>query len=211
MNTLTRIIALVGAVITWTGLGLQLYILATGELGPIGGTWRFLAYFTVLMNILAACLFTVAVFNPSFSPTRARLQAASAAYMTFVGVTYVLLLENTWNPEGLQLIADKLLHYAAPIVAVAFWFFCVPKSALRWSDALRWAGVPLVYLAYALVRASFDAFYPYFFIDVGQHGWSQVAINCAGMLVAFVALGLVMVAIGKLFGRISAAQGPSTA
>ncbi len=196
---LTRVLALIGAVIGWAGLGIQLYILMTGPLGPIAGAWRFIAFFTVLMNLLAAYLFTLALFRPSFSEARARLQAASAAYMAFVGATYILILENIWDPQGLQLIADRLLHYAAPAASVLFWLLCVPKGALRWSDALRWTGIPLLYLGYALARANADGFYPYFFIDVSQLGWLKVLGNAAGMLIAFLVLAIVFVAIGKAF------------
>jgi hypothetical protein len=197
-RVVTRSLATIGALSGWAGLAIQLYILMTGPLGPIGGLWRFIAFFTVLMNLFAACLFTIAVFKPDFSPARARLQTASTAYMTMVGATYILILERLWDPQGLQLIADKLLHYAAPAAAVIFWLVCVPKSALKWSDTLRWTGVPLLYLVYALARASVDGFYPYFFIDVGQLGWPKVALNAGGMLLAFLALGLIFVAIGKM-------------
>jgi len=194
----TRSLAFVGALIGWAGLGIQLYILMTGPIGPISGLWRFVAFFTVLMNQFAACLFIIAVFRPNFSQARARLQTASAAYMTMVGAIYILILEKLWDPQGLQLVADRLLHYAAPAAAVIFWLLCVPKSALKWSDALRWTGIPLLYLVYALARARVDGFYPYFFIDVSQLGWPKVALNAGGMLLAFLALGLIFVAIGKV-------------
>ncbi len=194
----TRVLALIGAVIGWAGLGVQLYIMLTGPLGPVAGAWRFVAYFTVLINLLAACLFTFALFGPGFSEVQARLLTASAVYMTLVGLTYILLLEKLWNPQGLQLIADRLLHYAAPVAGVAFWLVCVPKGGLKWSDALRWTGVPLLYLGYALARASVDGFYPYFFIDVSQLGWLKVLQNAGGMLIAFVVLAMMFVAIGKL-------------
>ena len=196
---LTRVLALLGAVIGWAGLGIQLFILTTGAMGPIAGAWRFIAFFTVLMNLLAASLFTIALFRPSFSDARARLQSTSAAYMAMVGLTYVVLLEKLWDPQGLQLVADRLLHYAAPMAAVGFWLLCVPKAALRWSDALRWTGIPLLYLGYALARASGDGFYAYFFIDVSQLGWLKVLENAGGMLIAFVALATIFVGIGRSF------------
>jgi hypothetical protein len=183
--------------ICWAGLGIQLYILMTGPLGPVGGAWRFVAFFTVLMNLLAAYLFTLAIFKPIVTVTRARLQSASAAFMIMVGATYVLFLAAIWDPQGLQLVADRLLHYAAPTTAVMFWLVCVPKAGLNWSDPLRWAGIPLLYLVYALARASADGFYPYFFIDVAQLGWPRVLLNAGAMLIAFVVLGLAMVALGR--------------
>ncbi|MBI1365937.1 MAG: hypothetical protein GC153_08270 [Alphaproteobacteria bacterium] len=198
---LTRLLAGIGAIACWTGLAIQLFILMTGPLGIAGGVWRFLAFFTVLMNLLAALLFSADALRPELSPSRARLQTASAVYMTFLGVVYVTLLQNLWDPQGLQFIADALLHYAGPAAAALFWIICTPKSAVRWSDIPRWTVVPLAYLVYALLRAQVDGFYPYPFIDVSQLGWPRVLSNSAGMLVAFVVLESAFVGIAKATSR----------
>lgn len=198
---LSRFLAFGGTIICWTGLCLQLQILMTGPLGSVAGAWRFISFFTILMNLLAACLFTTAIIKPDLSGARASLQTASTTYMTMVGITYVLLLQSLWHPQGVQLVADLLLHYAAPIASLMFWLLCVPKSGLKWSDALRWAGIPLAYLVYALVRGATDGFYPYFFIDIGVLGLSKVLLNAGGMLIAFFVLELVFIAIGKLLGH----------
>jgi hypothetical protein len=198
---LTRLLALVGAAIGWAGLGIQLYIVITGPLGVVAGVWRFIAFFTVLMNMLAACLFTLAVFKPAFTESRAQVQTASAVCMTVVGLVYILFLENLWDPQGLQLIADWLLHYAAPAAAIVFWLICVPKGNLKWSDALRWTGIPVLYLIYVLARAGVDGFYPYFFIDVSQFGWLKVFQNVGGVFIAFVTLSLIFIAVGKTSTR----------
>lgn len=194
-----RALAIAGAIVGWTGLLLQLFILLTGPLGPIDGAWRFFAFFTILMNLLSAILFTHATLRKRvFSPTRAWLQSASAVNMALVGIVYVTLLQGLWTPKGLQLIADLLLHYAAPLIAVAFWLLAVPKRALKWRDSVRWAGIPLVYLVYALARGAVDGFYPYPFIDLPQIGWEKVSQNSAAMLAGFIALSLVFIAIGKV-------------
>jgi hypothetical protein len=206
---LIRSLAAVGALISWAGLSIQLHILMTGPLGPAGGLWRFFVFFTVLMNMLTACLFMIAVFKPHFSAARARLQTASTVYMAVVGITYILLLERLWDPQGLHLIADKLLHYATPAAAVIFWLACVPKDGLKWGDTLRWTGVPLLYLLYALTRAQADGFYPYFFIDLGQLGWRTVLFNAGAMLIGFIMLATAFVAVGKALSRKSASATPA--
>jgi len=191
-------LAATGATITWLGLGLQFWLLVAGPLGLAGGSWRFVAFFTVLMNLLAACLFTRAVVAPRFSPAMARLQAASTLCMTVVGGVYVLVLQQRWDPQGLQLVADRLLHHATPIASILFWLLCVPKDELRWSDALRWLGIPLGYCAYVLLRAQSDGFYPYFFIDAPQIGWGHALANAGLLLIVFFVLGLAFVGLGRL-------------
>jgi len=194
-----RALAIAGAIAGWAGLLLQLYILLTGPLGPVDGLWRFLAFFTILMNLLSACMLTLAVRRKRvFSPARAWLQSASAVYMVMVGIVYVTLLQGLWTPQGLQLIADILLHYVSPLIAVAFWLLAVPKRALKWRDSIRWTGVPLLYLGYALARGAVDGFYPYPFIDLPQIGWEKVSQNSAALLAGFILLSLVFIAIGKV-------------
>lgn len=207
--TITRLMACLGATVACTGLAIQLYVLMIGPLGPIAGMWRFLAFFTVLTNMLAAVLFIVAIFRPRFSAAGASLQTAATAYMTFLGAVYVLLLRELWNPQGLGLIADGLLHYATPAITLAFWVACVPKTALRWRDTLRWTGYPLCYLGYALIRAQFDGFYPYHFIDAGKLGLRGALWNGATMFGAFAILAAVFVAIGKMTGRRRTVAGPA--
>lgn len=201
MRAISSLLAILGAAAAWSGLGVQLYILVTGTLGPIGGAWRFFAFFTILMNLFAACLFTAAIARPLLSATRVWLHTAAAVYMTVGGATYVLILQNLWDPQGLQLVADVLLHYAAPALAILFWFVGVPKTPFKWSEPLLWAGGPLVYFVYALARAAFDGFYPYPFIDVSQLGWARVLMNALVVLVAFVGVGLVYTALARALSR----------
>lgn len=207
---MARLIALAGAAAGVAGLGLQLYILVTGPLGFAGGAWRFLAYFTILANILVTALFVFSALRTDFAARRARLWSAGVTYITIVGLVYVTLLQSLWDPQGLQLIADTLLHYVTPLLAIVFWVAGVPKSALLWVHPLAWTGVPLLYLVYALIRARFDGFYPYFFIDAPQIGWLNTLLWSGLMLGAFVAVGFVYVAAGKILARRKADQGPST-
>ncbi|MGE0045773.1 MAG: Pr6Pr family membrane protein [Hyphomonadaceae bacterium] len=198
---LTRLLAIAGALCAWTGLGLQLYLIMTGELGALGGLWRFFAFFTILTNIICAALLTQTALSGAISEAGARLRGAAAVYIVVVGMVYVTVLQATWNPQGLQLIADRLLHYGTPILFVLFWLFCVPKAPLRWRDAFAWLIYPALYLGYVLARAQFDGFYPYFFINLPEIGWTQFAINAAGLLAAFFGLGLLLIALAKAIRR----------
>jgi hypothetical protein len=49
--------------------------------------------------------------------------------------------------------------------------------------------LPLVWLAYTLVRGEVADWYPYPFIDVQLHGYGRVALACLGVAALILALG----------------------
>lgn len=201
MSMFARLIALLGALAAWSGLGAQLYILLIGPLGPIGGVWRFLAFFTIAMNLFSVSQLTWVLLKPQLSPRRVQLMSAATSYMAVGCIVYALILQELWDPEGLQLFADIALHYAAPLLTILFWLLAVPKTGLNWADAITWLIGPAAYFAYALVRGAFDGFYPYPFIDVAELGWTKVALNAFGVLALFLAVGITLVAIAQLSMR----------
>jgi hypothetical protein len=168
----------------------------------IGGIVTYLSFFTILTNLLIAVGLTFSLWPRShwggfFS--RPVVTSALAAYIAIVGIGYSLLLRHTWDPEGLQKVADILLHDATPVMFVGCWLIALPKARLPWKS------VPLVYLCFALSRGALTGRYPYPFIDVGKLGYTTALANAAALLVAFVALGLLMLAIGRWMARRSPA------
>lgn len=210
-----RSFAAVAALIGWGALALQFYLsmrfgFAKGQ-GVAGSLVAYFGYFTVLTNILAAVALNVgALVNPAVVGARAKLatffsrpgvNTGIAASIALVGITYSLLLRHTWNPTGLQLIADVLLHDVMPVLFLVYWWLAVPKRGLRWSDVARWARYPLGYLAYAVGLGALGWKYPYPFIDVSSLGYTRAFLNSAGILAAFGAIALLLIAVGRLTGR----------
>lgn len=200
-----RTFALLLATIAWLSVLLQCYLslqLAAQKGMSIGsGLGVFLSYFTVLTNLLVCISLTLALLRPS-SPSgkwfsRPAVAAGIATSIAFVGLSYHLLLRNTWNPQGLQLVADVLLHYAVPALYVIYWWLDYSKAALHWTHPLFWSAYPTVYLAYALVRGSIVGRYPYPFIDALNLGYGQTLLNSLGLLFVFMSLGVSIVALSR--------------
>ncbi|WP_248797132.1 Pr6Pr family membrane protein [Pseudomonas sp. MWU13-2105] len=197
------------AVLGWFALILQLYLILTSrwQAGKslLGGVDIFFSYFTVLTNTLVALVLTCAATSGDSALRRFFLkpsvQGGVAAAIVLVGLAYSLLLRNTWNPQGLQWVADELLHDVMPVLFVIYWWFCVPKGTLHWSNVWPWLLYPLVYFIYALVRGYFVGSYPYPFIEVDQLGYPQVFINALMVLVAFVVISLVLIALDRWRGK----------
>lgn len=131
--------------------------------------------------------------------------SAITVYVAVVGAVYFVALRNLWAPEGAQFLADTILHYAMPVLVVLYWFFFVPKGGLRRSEPVVWLVYPAAYLAAALARGTVSGFYPYPFLDVNAIGPVAVATNAGILLVVFLGVGLFLVLIDHLAGRLRAA------
>ena len=203
---LLRAFAATSALIGWGALILQLYLLlrltvADGR-GVIVGIVNYLGFFTILTNILVALALSVPLVVPNSSIgrffSRPGVNTAVAAAIALVGIVYSLLLRHTWNPQGWQLVADELLHDVMPILFLIYWWFAVPRGAVRWRDIPLWCTYPMGYLLYALARGELIGRYPYPFIDVGALGYGRVLVNAVGLLVAFTLPALILVGAGAL-------------
>lgn len=199
----------IAALLGWFALILQLYLILTsrwqGGKSLLGGVDIFFSYFTVLTNILVAVVLTCAATSGDSALRRFFLkptvQGGVAAAIVLVGLAYNLLLRNIWNPQGLQWVADELLHDVMPILFVIYWWFCVPKGTLQWRDIWPWLIYPLVYFIYALVRGHFVGSYPYPFIEVDTLGYPRVFINAVMVLLGFVGVSLVLIALDRWKGK----------
>ncbi|TKR33858.1 hypothetical protein FCE95_06195 [Luteimonas gilva] len=185
-------------------LVLQYVILMRGAspaIGPALATLRFFSYFTILSNLLVAFATASACVHGGGSPAaffrRPAVQGGIALYIGVTGLIYFSILRHLWQPQGAQWWADTGLHYASPVLYVAWWVFGLRHSGLRWRTVMAWLGFPAAYLLWVLLRGAWVHEYPYPFIDVGQLGWAATVRNAAGVLVLFLGLGALLVAADR--------------
>lgn len=161
---------------------------------------RFFSFFTILTNTLVAIYFTLSLFPDSKAPaiiSRRGVLTALAIYIAIVGLVYQVALRHIWEPQGLQLIVDELLHTIIPILVVVYWYFYGAKTSLSYSQITSWMVYPLFYLVYILIRGDFSGFYPYPFIDVSKLGIEKALINALVLLLVFFFISGLFVFIGK--------------
>ncbi|MEZ0471503.1 Pr6Pr family membrane protein [Luteimonas salinilitoris] len=197
------------AVVSWAGVLLQLWLsvnlaLANGKTAG-DGVVAFLGYFTVLSNLFVALSATVPLVVRSSGPGswfgKPMVLGCATTAILLVGIAYHLLLRHVWAPQGLQLLADNVLHYVVPISALAYWAVYASRTRIGFLAPLVWCLYPVSYLIYALIRGAVLGSYPYHFIDVASLGYRQVLIDGFGLLVAFLALGAFVVAITAIRNR----------
>jgi hypothetical protein len=193
------------AIITWLALILQLYVsiknTATNGLTPFIATWNFFSYFTVLTNLLIAICLSFILLSPFSSAGRFFSKpttiAAIALYIFIVGLTYNIILRFIWEPRGLQKWVDEALHVVVPLLFLFFWLFFVQKGSLKWKHTFRWLIYPAVYLVYALLRGEYSGFHAYPFINTAELGYGCVMLNAAGLMLAFIGIGLLFVSVDR--------------
>lgn len=207
-----RKIAVLLAIIGWFSLALQFVLMMKNPIVPEPGVAerivRFFSYFTILTNIIVAVTLTAIGFFPRqklgrfvSSPT---FQAAAASYISIVGLVYSLFLRSVWTPEGWNAVADHLLHDVMPLAFVIYWLIFAPKYSVGWGDPFKWLVYPLIYIGYSLVRGAFASWYPYWFVDVTQLGYTTALTNTFFVLIGFILIGFIYTAIARLMAPASA-------
>jgi hypothetical protein len=197
----SRATAAILALIAWAALAVQLYLSITAGLEK-GLSLphilvNFLSFFTVLGNLLVALILTQTALTRTTQPAL-NLQTATTVYIAVVGLGYSLLLRHIWDPQGLQKLADILLHDTVPLLYVLYWFaFCRRRQPLPWPSALTWLIWPTIYLLYSMVRGALTDWYPYHFLDPNAFGYPRVVVVIAVFIVAFVALNLTAIALTR--------------
>ncbi|WDY59057.1 Pr6Pr family membrane protein [Pseudomonas sp. PSKL.D1] len=188
------------AMLGWLGLTVQIDLVLVArwqeQASLMGGLITVFSYFTVLSNTLVATVLSYAAFGREGTAKRwflsPSVSSAVCASIVLVALAYSVLLRHLWQPQGWQWLADELLHDVMPLLYVLYWWFEVPKGALRLWHLGLWTAYPAAYFAYALWRGSEIGVYPYPFIDVANLGYDQVMLNALGVLAGFWAIGLVL-------------------
>ncbi|KPX40975.1 Uncharacterized protein ALO37_01779 [Pseudomonas savastanoi pv. glycinea] len=141
-----RYYTLVAACLGWSGLVIQLYLIFIGRYADhaslLGGLVRFLSFFTVLSNTLAAVALSCALTARQSAGHRffrhPVVCGGIAVSIALVGIAYNILLRHLWHPQGWQWVADELLHDIMPLAFVLYWWLYVPKGALRLRHVPLW-------------------------------------------------------------------------
>ena len=197
------------AIISWAGVLLQFWLsinlaLANGK--TIGeGIIIFLGYFTVLTNLLVALTATLPLIAGSSRLghwfAKPMVLGSATTSILIVGIAYHFLLRNVWQPQGLQLLADIVLHYVVPVLTFAYWFVFPPSAKLGVFAPLAWCLYPISYFVYVFARGVLLGSYPYYFIDVTRLGYGKALLNSFGLLIIFIILGTVLLGVATLRNR----------
>ncbi len=198
---LQRNLSILFAIIVWFAVLAQFYLIIENRVAPVTETIiRFFSFFTILTNILVAVYFTIKALGRD-QLDKAGLLTAITVYITIVGLVYQVLLRHIWQPTGLQMVVDELLHSVNPLLVISYWYLFEKKFFVHYKEVFKWMIYPVVYLVYILTRGSFSGFYPYPFINVSEIGISQTLLNGLFLLLFFYAVSVLFIFIGRMLSK----------
>ncbi len=225
--SMPRLLIQLLAALAWLTVGTQFYLSVSGAIadgnGALHGVINYFGYFTLITNILCAGILAAHGWGGARQGAlgangdrnggrvgnflrRPGVATTAATAIIIVGVVYHLILASQWNPQGIDLVVDTLLHTILPIAFVAFWARSTPRGAVAFAHIPAWIGYPAGYAIYVFVRGEMVGAYPYPFIDVAAIGYGAALRNAAGIAVVFVALAAILVGLNRLIGPRTAAS-----
>lgn len=201
----TRAFSATAALLGWFTLALQLtltiQLASDHSRSEPAALWQWIGYFTITTNVLVALALSASALGPNGETKRffgrPDVHSMIAMSIVIVSLIYNLLLRQLWHPQGWQLLADVLMHDVMPLLFLLHWWLVIPKASLHWRQVGAWQVYPAAYFLYALARGALNGWYPYPFLDVPTLGYGQVLINAVVILLAFVAVGLALVALAR--------------
>lgn len=160
---------------------------------------RFFCYFTIQSNILVAVATWPLVRDPAYDARGWRLlRTASVVGITITGLVHYVLLRPLLDLDGLDHLADTLLHVVVPLATVAGWAAFGPRPRTGSREVRLVALWPLAWLGLILLVRAATGWVPYPFLDPAeQGGWGGVVVACVGVLVLFVLVSAAAYAVDR--------------
>jgi hypothetical protein len=194
MTTVGRIWAAVTAAVVLCGIVVQLVVTANGTEGFFADNpervFNVFAYFTIQSNLLLGGTTLLLALQPDRPQNTLfrTLRLNGMLCIAVTGIVYHLVLAADDDPQGWAAVANFLLHTAAPVIGVLGWLLFGPRGFTD-RRIVAWSIVyPLLWLVFTLVRGEFVGFYPYPFVNVDEHGYGRVLLNCLLVAILFLAL-----------------------
>lgn len=161
-----------------------------------------LAYFTIQSNLFVLVWNITGVLGPLRGKDPGSrhpfLHGACTLYITITCIVFTLFIAPYYEPEGIMVVSNLLLHYIIPLVFILDWIVTAPPGSLRPRYVFLWLFYPLAYLAGALTFARFTGIYVYQFINLEELGLPRFLVNIAGLAGAFTLLGFIFYGADRL-------------
>ena len=179
-------------------IGLLVQLVATARLDSgffdsrAGRILNVFCFFTIQSNIIVLVTCALLAAGSARRPTGSTFWVLRLDGVICIAVTFVVFhvaLADLHDLQGLAKTADFLLHTASPLMCVIGWLVFGPRGRTSWRAVRSAAIFPVAWLVFALVRGPLVGdYYPYPFLDVGEHRYPTVLVNSAVVAVLFLGL-----------------------
>jgi len=172
---------------------------------------RFLSFFTIQTNILIL----VCMLAPALTPgsrvsellSRPTLRTAVLSYSAVVAIIYFALLRDIGHDQGLERLADQVLHYVTPTMFFVDWLVWVPKGRTRWSAIGCYLIYPALYCAWTFLYGAISGWYPYPFVHARRLNYAHIAENLAGIACLIIAIPLLLLLLDRALAALRGKRG----
>jgi hypothetical protein len=148
---------------------------------------RFCSYLTIWFNVLVAwTTLTLAIGRDRDTRLWRALRLDALVLATVGGLVHFFFLRPLLDLTGWDLVADRFLHIVVPVLTLTGWLAFGPRARADRRDLLPFLVLPVGWLVYTLIRGELVEWYPYPFIDVNEHGYGVVLLNCLAIAAAMV-------------------------
>lgn len=139
---------------------------------------RFFSYFTIQSNFAVLLAAVVVLRSRDLeTPWMRALRLASMVAITITSILYIVLLAGDSTATGWSQVANVMLHYIGPALAVGAWVLFGPWPALSMGDVPRALAWPTAWVAWTILHGAITDWYPYPFIDIPERGVGEVAVR----------------------------------
>lgn len=161
------------------------------------------SYFTEWSNLLVAIVFALLAIRTAGRGRLMQVLLFDALLMILVtGLIYNAILAPAMAPRhGWDLFSTTLAHTVTPLLALLSWALVGPRGWVRRELILPTLILPIVWLAYTLIRGAFTDAYPYGFINVVDLGYLMALINVGVILLIGIALCFALLGVDRLARR----------
>jgi FAR-17a/AIG1-like protein len=153
---------------------------------------NYFSYFTNISNIFAVVVLAAGALRDPASRRWELVRGAAMFCTTVTGVIYALFLTDV-SVGVTDPWINNVIHRVVPVFMLLDWWL-VSRAPVSPREALRWLAIPIVYLAYTLIRGPLAGdWYPYPFVDPTRDGgYLRVALFslAVALALALLALGL---------------------
>lgn len=163
------------------------------------------SYFTLWSNIVGAGL-GLAYFLGNHESRWAAAARIDAAMMLLVtGLVYNFVLADGSPSIGTYRFTNPVEHMIMPVLMPVIWILSMPRrkradiTPINIGLALI---LPIIWCVWTFARGAATGWYPYFFLDVNDLGYTAALKNTAGVFLLFFVLIALLAGVEQLLRRL---------
>ena len=129
------------------------------------------------------------------------LRGGLAVYITLTMVVFHIYLRQGYSLTPPLFAVSLVAHYLVPLAYLADWLLTEPRNYYQWHFLAYWILYPLGYGLVTMVIGSLTGEYPYPFLNWQMLGVGPVLFQSAGVLLAVLILGALIIALNQKLPR----------